>query len=173
MIPQTLAASISLMALLSSSPAGAWSQWYYQSLSHAPFSPYWLYRNNPQTGIGPLPWLASPPWLWLHQPNLGSWWTMPGMTSGILVEQNRIPLGYGIRVHVLGGTMQNLDIGVKDGIIVIDSSNTVRTIAGSPIRMRQSGWTTRWISLPPDANLAATRMSRRDGVVEIFVPRFR
>ena len=59
-----------------------------------------------------------------------------------------------------------------------DPAGSVRAIrsavdTGMPLQMRQAGRRTQRLSLPADTGLAAMRMQRGDGVVEIFTPRVR
>lgn len=173
-----LAASISLMLLLGSAPAGAWYQWYSHNLPAAPAPTGWAYQNyGPGADAGTWPEPVLPPWLWfMQQPNWATlWmtpWMMPAMTSGVFVEQSQNQFGYQIRVHTPDSHTSNLDISAQDGVIAINSRRSSQAGPGGPAQMQQSGWTTRWITLPTDANLGAIRMSRTGNVVEIFVPRF-
>jgi hypothetical protein len=95
---------------------------------------------------------------------------MFGIPSGTYVQQSRTPLGYQILVSTPGGNTGNLRIGVEAGAIVINSGE--QAVAGGPNPAQQMSWSTQWVRLPADANLAATRVSRSERVVEVFVPRF-
>ena len=157
---------------LQSAPAAAWYQWQYQDIPFAAVPGLPLAQGIPYGIPGINPFVAQTlPWLGFYQPNLLHWWMMPAMSSGTYVEQTQSPAGYHIRVQTPGGGLANLQIAVEAGAIVIRSSE--HTMGATPFQTRQSGWSNRWVQLPADANLAATRMGRIDGGVEIFVPRWR
>jgi len=163
------AAALATGLAVQSAPTAAWYQWYYQDMPVGPIPGLWNYQNVPYQVPGTNPFLGqTPPWLQFYRPDLFRWWTMPSMSSGISVEQDQSPLGYHIRVYVPGGHSDNLRIGLESGAIVISSSE--QAAAHRPLQM---GWSSQWVTLPADANLAAMKMSRGEAGVEIFVPRLR
>lgn len=168
-----LAVALATGLISQSAPAAAWYQWYRQDIPFAPVPDSWFYRGVPYESPG----VANPifgqvsPWFWFYQPALHHWWTMPNVSGGTYVEQSQSPSGYHIRVYVSGGRSGNLQISVEAGAIIVRSSEGVA--ASGQFQMQQSGWSTRWLALPADANLAAMRLSRGEDGVEIFVPRFR
>jgi hypothetical protein len=85
--------------------------------------------------------------------------------SGLYVEQAQSPAGYQVRVYSGQPAAQDIRIGAEGGALVVR-----RVSAGWG--GQQAGWMTQWVALPADANLAAMRMRRGNGVLEIFIPRF-
>ena len=167
-----IAAAIALGVLIPATSATAWWQWFRQDIPFAPVPGMWFYQNVPQATApgqtGPVFWHyqsppAGPPTMWSS--------TMP--MSSLFVEQTASPLGYGIRVHTeYPGTM-DIEVGVEGHALVIKKRRVQQIGRGAPMPMQQSGWSTQWISLPADANISSMRMSRGNGLVEIFVPRAR
>ena len=155
---------------LQAAPAGAWWQWYQQEVPYAPVPAFWFYQNIPQVpAFG-----QTQPWLWYYQtPGAGSasMWTIPGPLSSLHVEQTQTPLGYYVRVNTGQQGLREVDVNVAGNVLVIRSRSVVDT--GIPLQMQQAGWMTQWLSLPADTDLAAMRMQRGDGVIEIFIPRIR
>ncbi len=165
-----IAAAIALGVLIPTASATAWWQWLHQDLPYAPGPGLWLYQNIPQ---GSAPGQMQP-WFWRSQSMptgpTGIWSsTMP--MSSLFVEQSHTPLGYAIRVRTGHPGTQDIDIGLEGHALVIKKRAMAQNAPGIPMQMQQSGWSTQWVSLPADANVSALRISRGNGVVEIFVPR--
>ena len=87
------------------------------------------------------------------------------------MEQTETPLGYYARVNTGQQSLCEVDVNVAGNELVIRSRSAVDT--GMPLQMQQAGWRTQQLSLPANTGLAAMRMQRGDGVVEIFIPRVR
>jgi hypothetical protein len=163
-------ALIALCLLLPAASASAWWQWFYQDIPYAPVPGMWLYQNIPQSGVPG----QIQPWFWQYQSlptGPPTMWTSGTPMSSLFIEQSQSPMGYGIRIHTGGPGTQDIQVGLEGRALVIRKRETTGTVPGVPIQMQQSGWSTQWVSLPGDANLAAMRMSRGNGLVEIFVPR--
>jgi len=165
-------AAIALGVLIPATSATAWWQWYHQDIPFAPVPGMWFYQNVPQstapTQIGPLFWqYQSPP------AGLPTMWSSMMPMSSLFVEQAASPLGYSIRARTANPSTTDIEIGVEGHALVIKKRQMQQNAPGAPMQMQQAGWSTQWVSLPADANISSMRMSRGNGVVEIFVPRAR
>lgn len=165
-------AAIALGVLIPATSATAWWQWFQQDIPYGPVPGMWFYQNMPQATApgqtGPVFWhYQSPP---ARPPTM--WSSMMPMSS-LFVEQSASPLGYIIRVHTGNRTTTDIEIGVEGHALVIKKRQVQQIGPGAPMQMQQAGWSTQWVSLPADANISSMRMSRGNGVVEIFVPRAR
>jgi len=167
-----IAAAIALGVLIPATSATAWWQWYRQDIPFAPVPGMWFYQNVPQATppgqTGPVFWHyrsppAGPPTMWSS--------TMP--MNSLFVEQSASPLGYGIRVHTENPGTMDIEVGVEGHALVIKKRQVQQIGPGASMQMQQFGWSTQWVSLPADANTSSMRMSRGNGLVEIFVPRAR
>lgn len=169
---------ISLLAipglLCWTAPATAWWQWYYHDLPHGSMQgrgvpSMWFYNYPP---LVPTQGVATPGMWFYHTLPYGPtrYWTLPLTSSGVSVEQLQSPLGYGFRIRSGDPGFQGIEVRVEGGALVISSRNTAHSAMG-PASSFQSGWSTRWVVLPADANPARMTVSRRGGVVEIFIPR--
>jgi len=165
-----LAAALTTGLMAQSAPTAAWYQWYKQDVPFSSAPNFLFYQSIPYgiPGTGPL-LRQNSPWFWSYQPGLFYYWTMPGVPNATYVEQTQSPSGYHIRVHAPSWQLDSLQIGVEAGAIVIGSN--VRTTASSPLQAQRMGWSTQWVTLPADANLAAMRMSWSETGIEIYVPR--
>ena len=167
-----IATAIALGVLFPAASATAWWQWYHQDIPYAPIPGIWFYQNIPQD---PRPGQMRP-WIWQYQTAPAGQTSMRSSTmpmSSLFVEQSHTPMGYTIRVHTGRPGTQDIEVGLEGHALVIKQREMTQTAPGMPMQMQQSGWSTQWVSLPADANVAAMRMSRGNGVVEIFVPRVR
>ncbi len=154
--------------------APAWWQWYYHDLPYAPTQGMsvpniWFYNHSP---LGPTPGMGtSGMWFYQTQPyGQTQYWSIPSTSSGVYVEQAQSPMGYGFRVRSRDPGLQSIEVRVEAGALVIRSRNTVHSGMG-PASSFQSGWSTQWVALPADANLAGMTLSRLGSVLEIFIPR--
>ena len=172
---------------IQSASATAWTQWYSQGMPYAPAPNIWFYQYIPTApAFGP-----AQPWRWLYQTptadpgGLQFWqfqstpyqpttiWSSTMSASGLYLEQNETPVGYMIRVRTGQNPAPAVDISVQDGFLMIRNRSVTGPGGGIPLQMRQTSWTTQWISLPEDANVAAMKIKPGAGVVDIFIPRFR
>ncbi len=117
-------------------------------------------------------------WQWYSQsipysPVPEMWFYHNVPMSGLFVEQSQSPAGYSVRIRTGQTGLQDIEVGLEGRILVIKQREASRTAAGVPMWMQKSGWTTRWVSLPEDANVGALRMLRNGDLIEIFVPRVR
>lgn len=167
-----IAAAIAFGLLIPTAPATAWWQWYYQDTPFAPAPGMWFYQNFPQIPV----FNQMEPWVWQYQTvpyGATSMWTSRLPTNSLFVEQSQSPAGYSIRVYTEQSGTQDIDVGLDGRSLVIKRRANTQAFHGAPWPVQQSGWTTQWVSLAPDANLGALRISRGADLIEIFVPRAR
>jgi hypothetical protein len=166
-------------------PAAAWMQWYRQDVPFGPAPGFWLYQNIPQgptLGL-PLLWFYQTPALVQGQPlfwqyqsfpqGLTTMWSSTIPTSGLYVEQFQSPVGYSVRVYTGHPTAEDVGITVEGGALVIRRIPSTETHSRGPMQAFHSSWSTQFVALPADANIAAMRMQRGNGMVGIFIPRAR
>lgn len=167
-----IAASIALGLFFPAASASAWWQWFHQHIPCSPGPGIWFYQEIPH---GAAPTRLRPQTQRFQSFSTGptSTWSTAMPMSSLFLEQLHTPMGYTIRVRTGNPGAQDLEIGLEGHALVIKKRDMTQTALGMPIQMQQSGWSTQWVSLPADANLAALRMARGNGMVEIFVPRTR
>lgn len=154
--------------------ATAWWQWYYHDLPYVPAQGtggpgMWFYNYVPS---GSTPGVVAPG-MWFYQTlpyGPTQFWSIPATSFGVYVEQQQLPMGYGFRIRSGDPASQGIDVAIEGGALVIRSRNTVHSGMGAAGSF-QSGWSTQWVALPADANLAGMTLSRKGGVLEIFIPR--
>jgi hypothetical protein len=183
-------------------PAAAWMQWYYQDIPQGavpgfwyfqsiPDHPtwvqpnFWFYRSIPQAPTFGGPWsdpYRSPtpgqaqPFFYQYQTfpmGASTMWSSAIPMSRLFVEQSQSPAGYRIRVYSGQPLAGDVNISIEGGALIIRQSSSASTAVGSPVQTYQSGWSSQLVALPADANVAAMQMQRGNGMVEIFIPRFR
>jgi hypothetical protein len=167
-----IATFIALGVLFPAASATAWWQWYHQDIPYAPWSGMWWFQNAPQ-GVVPG---RMQPWSWQYQSvpdGPTSMWSSTTPISSLFVAQSHTPMGYRIRVHTGRPGTQDIEVGLEGHALVIKKREMSHTSPGTPIQIQQTGWSTQWVSLPADANVTALRITRGNGLVEIFVPRVR
>lgn len=179
-------ALLGLGLALQTAAAAAWMQWYTQDASYAPVPRMWFYQNIPEVPtFGPgHPWQGhylaplhgwGGPQFWQYQSvPLGTTtlWSSTMRTGGLYVQQNETPTGYVIHAYTGRPGAPAVDISAQGGFLTIRSHSMADAGGGGvPMQMQRDGWTAQWISLPGDANVAAMRIQRGDGVVGIFIPR--
>jgi len=167
-----IVAAIALGVLVPTASATAWWQWFHQDIPFAPVPGMWFYQNAPQS-VAPG---QTQPWFWHYQtPPAGpaTMWSSMMPVNSLFVEQSHSPLGYTIRVRTGQPGTTDIEVGMEGHALVIKKRQLQQGTPGSPLQMQQAGWSTQWVSLPADANVSAMRMSRGNGLVEIFVPRAR
>lgn len=167
-----IAATVALGVLFPAASATAWWQWFHQDIPNGPARGIWFYQNVPH--------VAAPgqiqPWFWHFQSvptGPTTTWSSPMPTNSLFVEQSHSPMGYTVRVRTGYPGTRDIEVGVEGHALVIKRREMTQTAPGMPMQMQHSGWSTQWVSLPADANIAALRMSRGNSLVEIFVPRVR
>jgi len=165
-----------------SNSASAWWQWHYSDVPYVPVpvtTPAMWFNFAPFANMGmlfanPALWFTNPvatapnPGMWYYQTlPLGAtqFWNMPMMSSGVFVEQLRLPTGYGFKIGSRDPG-QSITVNVEGGSLVISSHSATSSGMGGG-----SGFSNQWVSLPADANVAMMTMSRRGGVIEVFIPR--
>lgn len=139
--------------------ANAWWQWYQQDLPYTLGPGWWFYQTAPQQwGPGAM----NAPWLQYALPSQApmSWWNSQTAGSGLNVQQSQSTAGYLVRIQ--SATQAKPTLGVDGQTLLIRSQGNA-----------QSGWSAQWVSLPADANIAAMRVSRSPGLLELFIPRRR
>lgn len=179
----TVLFALGLGLAIQAAPAAAWMQWYSQHIPYAPMPGMWFYQHIP----GIPSFSPGQAWLWQYQlpaaglgsPQLQQYpytpsgptttWYSTTSTSGITLEQNETPAGYMIRLLTASTGVPAVDITAQGGFLIIRSGSAAG--AGGDMPIRQTGWTTQWISLPVDADIATTRMQQGNGIIEIFIPR--
>ena len=155
-------------------PATAWWQWYSHDLPYVPTQGIgapgmWFYNYIP---FGPTSGVGTPG-MWFSQTlpyGPTQYWNIPATSSGVYVEQLQSPMGYGFRISSRDPGLQGIEVRVEGGGLVIRSRNTVHSGMGQASSF-QSGWSTQWVALPANANLAGMTLSRRGSVLEVFIPR--
>ena len=184
-LQSTTLIGLGLGLALHGAPAGAWWQSYYQTIPYGPTpwaGPYpaapWIPTFGPDLSalwnfLAPLSGLGRPQfWQYPIMPyGPMNYWSGTIPMSGLFVQQGETPAGYQILVQTGQPGAPTIDIGVQGGVLTIRTqAQQANSGAGNAMQM-QSGWSTRMITLPPDANFAAMQMQRGNGVVEIFIPR--
>lgn len=167
-----IAATLALGVLFPATSAVAWWQWFHQDVPNGPKPGIWFYQNIPtMTAPGQIQ-----PWFWHYQSvptGPTTIWSSPMPMDSLFVEQSHSPQGVTIRVRSGYPGTQEINVGVEGHILVIKKRQIAQIEPGARMQIPHSGWSTQWMSLPADANVAALRISRGDGLVEIFVPRVR
>ena len=101
-------------------------------------------------------------------------WSSTIPTAGLYVEQSQSPAGYNVRVYSGHPTAEDVTITVEGGALVIRrGSSASSSLSGGSMQTFRTGWSTQLVALPADANVAAMRMQRGNGVLDIFIPRAR
>ena len=165
-----IAASIALGLFFPATSAIAWWQWFHQDVPYAPGPGFWFYQMIPQVAAPGRAARQGQQFQSFTTGPAGIWSTSIPMSS-LFVEQTPSPMGYTVRVYTDYPRTQDIEIGVEGRTLVIKKREMARIPPGMPMQMRQTGWSTQWVSLPADANVAALRMSRGNGIVEVFIPR--
>jgi HSP20 family molecular chaperone IbpA len=103
------------------------------------------------------------------------WQSGPAVSAAFYVEQQQWPAGYGIRLYLPARRTADIHISVEGSSLLIRSEIEEQLAPGGvpgPMFM-QFGSFSQWLTLPPDADMNQMKLTSRDGVIGIFIPRKR
>ena len=114
-------------------------------------------------GYGPAPHRFQP-WRQNHA----------GMSSFFSIQQRQWPSGYGIRLHVPASRTGDIQVQAEGNSLRIHSEEKQQqqTLSGGQgmVFMQSSSFNQR-LSLPPDADMSSMKITTRNGLIDIFIPR--
>ena len=101
------------------------------------------------------------------------WQSGPALSAALYVEQRQWPAGYGIRLYVPVRRTTDIHVSVEGSSLIIRSEGGEQLAPSGtfgPVFM-QFGSFRQWLTLPPDADLSQMKLTSRDGVIDIYIPR--
>jgi len=99
----------------------------------------------------------------------------PAVSAAFYVEQRQWPAGYGIRLYIPDRRTADIHVSVEGNSLSIRSDGGEQSApmgASGPVFM-QFGSFSQWLSLPADADMSQMKLTSRDGVIDILIPRKR